>query len=376
MKIRSILVLPLLLAGILAHAEVVVGISLSTTGAASSLGIPQQKSMGLRPNKIGDEPIRVVIFDDATDPTQANKNVRKLVTEEKADIIIGSSSAPASLSIAQVAAELSVVQIAMAPIEVPLGPNNWTYSIAQPMSLMAEALVQHMKTRKIKTLGFIGFSDSYGENWLRDTQKAIKDTDIKLVAVERYHRPDVSVNGQVVKLIAAKPDAILIAGAGTPVALPQIGLVERGYKGQIYQTHGAASRDVIRLAGKSMEGTILTAGPVLVPELLPENHPSKKIGLEYVTWYEKAYGKDSRTQFGSHPFDALQILKRIVPRALKVAKPGTVEFRKALRDALESEREIVATHGVFNMTSSDRFGVDTRARVLLKVEKGEWKLLN
>ncbi|WP_260854087.1 ABC transporter substrate-binding protein [Paraburkholderia sp. BCC1886] len=358
-----------------AQADVTVGVTLSTTGPSSSLGIPQRNSMAMWPNEIAGQALHVVLLDDASDPTQANQNARKLITSDNVDIVIGSSSAPPSLAVANVANELHVAQISLSPISMPAGTDHWTFRIAQPVSLMAQSVAEHMKKQGYKRIGFIGFSDSYGEDWLKNLQQSLAGSSTQIVATERYARADTSVTAQVLRIVSANPDAVLVAGAGTAAALPQITLKERGYRGQIYQTHGAASYDTIRVAGKAMEGAILPAGPALVPEQLPASALSKAPGMRYVEWYEGRYGKNSRTQFGPSAYDALLVLQRIVPTALKQAAPGTPEFRAALRDALESEKEIVACHGVFNFTASDHFGVDKRARVLLRVVDGQWKLV-
>jgi branched-chain amino acid transport system substrate-binding protein len=156
--------------------------------------------------------------------------------------------------------------------------------------------------------------------------------------------------------------------------MPQINLRERGYTGPIYQTHGAGSPDLVRVGGKQMNGAILPAGPVLVAEQLPDASPVKPVALDYVNAFEKLHGANSRTQFGAHAYDALKVLQRIVPVALKKAKPGTPEFRQALRDALESEKEIAISHGVLNFSPSDHIGFDSRGVVMLRIADGRFQL--
>jgi branched-chain amino acid transport system substrate-binding protein len=361
-------------AAAVAHADVTIGISMSQTGPSASLGIPQKNSLPFWPEKIGNEKLRVVVLDDASDPTTATKNARKFVSEEKVDIILGSSSVAPSIAMSEVAAEGKTVQIAFSPIELPKGKGEWTYRIAQPVGLMATSIVQRMRADKIKTVGFIGFADAYGETWLKEFTLRAESAGIQIVGVERYARADTSVMGQAIKLVAAKPQAVFIAGAGTAAALPQTTLRERGFTGPIYQTHGAATKDLIRVGGKAVEGTVLTAGPVLVAEQLEKGNPVKGPATDYVTRYEKQYGPDSRTQFGAHAYDAQLVLQRIVPVALKKAKPGTPEFRQALKDALESERDIVISHGVLNYSATDHYGFDQRGVAVVKVENGKWVL--
>ncbi|MCO5411431.1 ABC transporter substrate-binding protein [Ralstonia mojiangensis] len=373
---RTICAAAALLLATAAHAEIVVGVSLSTTGPSASLGITQKNSLAFYPDSIGGEKLRLVVADDASDPSTGTRLARKLVTEDHVDIIVGSSAVAPSIAIAEVATESHTPQLALAPVELKPGKGDWTYRLAQPISLMAEAIAARMAASGIKNAGFIGFADAYGESWLKDFTAAATPRGIKIVDVERYARADTSVTGQVAKLVSIKPDAILVAGAGTGAALPHTALRDRGYAGPIYQTHGAATKDLIRIGGKAVDGAILPAGPVIVAEQLPDSHPSKKAALEYVTRYEKANGPDTRTQFGAHTWDALQVLQRIVPVALKKAKPGTSEFRQALKSALESEHDIVVSHGVLNYTATDHFGFDARGRVLLTIDHGKWKLLN
>ncbi|WP_313818968.1 ABC transporter substrate-binding protein [Cupriavidus sp.] len=377
MKPQSIrLTLPaLLLAAGLAHAEVTVGVSISSTGPSASLGIPQKNTMPFLPETIGGEKIRYILMDDASDPTQGTKVARRFVTEDKVDIILGSSSVAPSIAISEVADESQTVQLAFSPIELKPGRGAWTYRLAQPVKLMADAVATRAQANGVKSIAFIGFADAYGETWLKEFTSAALAKGIRILATERYARSDTSVTAQVLKMMAAKPDAMLIAGAGTGAALPHTTLRERGYTGPVYHTHGAATRDLIRIGGKAVNGAILPAGPVIVAEQLPADSAPRKPGLDYVNRYEKQYGPETRTQFGAHPYDAGLVLQRIVPVALKRAKPGTPEFRKALRDALESERDIVVSHGVLNYTAQDHFGFDNRGRVMLTIDNGNWKLL-
>lgn len=359
-----------------AQADINVGISVSATGPAASLGIPEKNTVALLPATIAGEKINYFVLDDATDATQATRNARKFVTENNVDLIIGSSAVPPSLAIAQVANETRTPLLTMSPIELDDDKNKWVFRTPQHNALMAKALAEHMQANKVKTIGFIGYADGYGEGWLREMTTAAEAAGMKMTAVERFNRTDTSVTGQVLKVVSARPDVVLIAASGTPSAMPQLALIKRGYKGQIYQTHGSASLEFIRVGGKEVEGTILPVGPIVVASQLPDSHPSKKPGLEYTRLYEQKYGTGSISSFGAYAYDASQIFAAAVPAALKKAKPGTPEFKAALRDAIESGHEIVGSQGVFNMTPGDHYGHDARSRVLVRVEKGGWKLID
>lgn len=356
-------------------ADITVGVVLAQTGPLSSLGIPQMNSLTLWPDNIAGEKIKLVIFDDASDTTGALKSAQRLITESHVDILLGSSGVPQAMAMAGVATDNKVAQLAFAPVEMAPGKGDWTFNLPQPVAMMADALVTRMKHDKVKTLGFLGFSESYGEAWIKAFKPKAEAAGIKISALERYAPPDTSVTAQTIKILATHPDAVLVVGAGTAAALPHMTLRERGFGGPIYQTHGAASKDLIRIGGKAVEGGIMPAGPMMVAELLDDANPVKKPALQYVTAYEKKYGTDTRTQFGAHAFDALQVLQRIVPVALKKAKPGSAEFRVALKDALESEKEIPVSHGVLNYTAKDHTGFDQRGFVMLGIANGKWQLL-
>ena len=363
----------------LAWADINVGVTVSATGPAASLGIPERNTFALMPTSIAGQKINYIVLDDASDTTKAVTNTKKLISEDKVDAIIGSTITPNSLAMIDVVAEAQTPMIAMAAssrIIEPMDPKrHWVFKTPQNDVQMAIAITEHMSHAGVKTAAFIGFSDAYGEGWWTEFSKIAEARKIKIVANERYNRSDQSVTGQVLKLVSANPDAVLIAGSGTPAATPAVALKERGYKGTIYQTHGVANNDFLRVGGKDVEGTWLPAGPVLVAAQLPNSNPLKKSALTYVRKYEAAYGAGSVSTFGAHAWDAGLLLAHAVPIALKKAKPGTKEFRAALRDALEATHELAGAHGVFNMSPNDHLGFDQRAKVMVKIENGKWKLM-
>ncbi|MCU0811925.1 MAG: ABC transporter substrate-binding protein [Dechloromonas sp.] len=362
-----------------AIADLNVGVTLSATGPAASLGIPEKNTIALLPTTIGGQKVNYIVLDDASDTTTAVKNARKLIAENKVDVIVGSTTTPNSLAMIDVAAESETPMISMAASARIVEPiddkKKWVFKTPQNDAQMSTAIVEHMTNHGVKTVAYIGFSDAYGEGWWNEFSKIAEARKIQLVGNERFNRTDTSVTGQILKILAAKPDAVLIGGAGTPAALPQKALKEKGYKGQIYQTHGVANADFLRVCGKDCEGTVLPAGPVLVADQLPPDHPVKKSAMEYVTKYEAAHGKGTVSTFGAHAWDAGQLLNAAVPVALKKGQPGSKEFRAALRDALEGVKNLPVAHGVVNMSAQDHLGFDQRARVMVKVDNGTWKLV-
>ncbi|GMU70588.1 MAG: ABC transporter substrate-binding protein [Burkholderiales bacterium] len=359
-----------------AFADINVGVTLSATGPAASLGIPEKNTFTLLPTTIAGQKINWIVLDDASDTTKAVQNAKKLISEDKVDVVVGSTTSPNSLAMIDAAVEGETPMISMAAASRIVDPANpktrWVFKTPQSDALMADAIAVSMKANGVQTMGYIGFADAYGDGWLAEIKRSAQTAGIKVVAEEKYNRNDTSVTGQVLKLIAAKPDAILIGAAGTPGATPQKELAARGYKGKVYQTHGVANPDFLRVVGADGNGTLLPVGPMLVWEQLPDSNPIKKVAAEYVTAYEKQFG--TRSTFGGHAYDSYMLLRGAIPEALKHGKPGTKAFRAALRDALE-KANVVATHGVFVMTPHDHNGLDNRARVMVKIDNGKWVLV-
>jgi len=375
--LKTLVAAAALLATGAAFADINVGVTVSSTGPAASLGIPEKNTIALMPTTIAGQKVNYIVLDDASDTTKAVANTRRLIAEDKVDVILGSTTTPNSLAMIDAVSEAQVPMISMAAsariVEPVDAKKRWVFKTPQNDIMMSLAIVSHMADAKIKTVGFIGFADAYGEGWYGEFSKAAGIKGIQIVASERYARTDSSVTAQVLKLVGAKPDAVLIAGSGTPAALPASALAERGYTGKVYQTHGVANNDFLRVGGKNVEGEFLPSGPVLVADQLPAGHPVKKSAQDYAAKYEAMYGKGSVSTFGAHAWDAGLLMTAAVPVALKKAKPGTVEFRVALRDALEQVKELAGAHGIFNMSPNDHLGLDQRARVMVKIEKGAWK---
>ncbi|MRD73552.1 ABC transporter substrate-binding protein [Rhodocyclus tenuis] len=362
----------------LATADINVGVTVSATGPAASLGIPEKNTIALLPPTIAGQKVNYIVLDDASDTTTAVKNARKLIAENKVDLLIGSTTTPNSLAMIDVAAESETPMISMAAAARIVEPMDekraWVFKVAQNDAQMVLAIIENMTNANVRSVAFMGFADAYGEGWWNEFARIAEARKIRIVGNERYQRNDTSVTGQVLKLLAAKPDAILIGAAGTPAALPQKTLRERGFKGLIYQSSGVANSDFLRVCGKDCEAALLPAGPVLVAAQLPDSAPNKKIALDYVGRYEAAYGKGSVSTFGAHAWDAGLLVAATAPQALKKAAPGTREFRKALRDALEGVKNLTVSHGVINMSAQDHLGFDQRARVMVRVENAGWKL--
>lgn len=358
-----------------AWADINVGVTLSTTGPAASLGIPERNTVQLLPTEIGGEKINYIILDDTTDTTASARNARKLINENKVDVLIASTAVPTSAAVSPLALESKTPQITLAPYAAKGDEFAWVFTVPQTNELMASALIEHMQQNNVKNLGYIGFADVWGEDWKNALETLGKDAGITLSSDERYNRTDASVGGQVLKVISGNPDAVLIGATSTPAALPHTELRRMGYKGPIYHTHGVANQAFLRIGGDALNGAVLPVGPIVIWDILPEDHPSKQVAVEYAEAYSAKFGGEDLSPFGAYMYDAGQILNKAIPVALEQAQPGTEAFRVALRDALENVTEVAGTHGVYNFSAEEHFGHDERARVLVEVKDKEWVLV-
>jgi branched-chain amino acid transport system substrate-binding protein len=361
-----------------ALAQVRIGVTVSATGPAASLGIPEKNTVAMCPKSAGGKTIEYILLDDATDTTSAVQNTRKLISESKVDAIIGSTTTPNSLAMIDVFSEAETPTVSLASSIRIIDPVDakkaWSFKTPQTDVMMAGAILEHASANGVKSIGYVGFNDALGEAFFAEIDKAAKGRNIPLIANERFAPKDTSVTGQALKLIAAAPDAIVIGASGTPAAMPASALVERGYKGKIYFNHGVANNDFLRVGGKDVEGAFVPASPVIVASQLPDAHPAKKRAEEYIRLYEASYGPGSVSAFGSYTWDACLELANAIPVALKSGQPGTVEFRRALRDALEATKGLDVTNGSVTMSKTDHLGLDSRARVMVQIQNGKWVL--
>lgn len=361
-----------------AQSQVKIGVIASATGPTAVVGLPQRNTVPLLPAKVGDLTVEYVSMDDASDPNQTVTLFKKMISEDKIDALIGPTGSPNAMGLIQFAADSGtpvLAPVGAASVVLPMTEQKkWIFKTTQNDDIIAQALVKHMVDNGVKTAGFLGFNDAYGESWLSVFKELADANNIKIVATERYVRSDTSVTGQALKIYAAKPDVVLVAGTGAAAVLPQVTLVKQGYKGQVYQTHGAALPAFLSLGGEQVEGTILAASLMLVLPEIEDSNPAKPIAQDYIQRYTERYGQAPAT-FGANVYDAGLLLEKAIPEAASKAKPGTPEFRSALRDALEQTRDLVATQGVYTMSPEDHSGFDERGRELITVRNGQWHLL-
>jgi branched-chain amino acid transport system substrate-binding protein len=357
-------------------ADIHVGVVLSLTGPGASLGIPEEKVIHLWPGELGGQKVKFSILNDNTDTSTASKNTMRLIIEDKVDLIIGSSVTPTSLAVVEAAGAEKVPVISLAgggAIVLPQeGPRRWAFKLSPTEAISTQRVLDHMGRAGLKSIATIGVANSYGDGFLKTVETLAPNKGIKLVASEKYNATDQSVTAQVLKVLAANPEAVYILSAGTPGALPHVELVQRGFKGHIYQTQGVANADFLRVGGKALEGSFITAAPVLVGDQLPDSNPIKKVAIEFLKKSDAALGAQNRSLFGATAWDALLIADMATRVALKSAKPGTSEFRSAVRDAIENLKGFVGTEGVYTMSPQDHNGVDDRSQVMIRIENGKW----
>lgn len=354
-----------------------VGLSVSLSGPNSSVGVPYAKGMqaalAYQPAVDGRK-VQLIVLDDGSDPSSAGRNARKLIEEEKVDLLMGTSGVPAAIAMAQVGKEAKTPMIGLTPILLDPNENPWVVTVAQPVQLMIDAVVERMKRNKVRTVGYIGFSDAWGDLVYDTLMKAASGAGIEVVGNERYARADPSVTGQVLKLVALRPDAVMTGGSGTPGALPFLALQERGFKGGVYGQHGLINPDFVRVVGTAGQNALMPTGPVVVAEQLPPDNPSRKIATSFRAAFRKVHQAPTSDAFSAYSFDAWLVFADAASRAMKKAQPGTPEFRVALRDAIVSTKEVVGTHGVYNFKPGSLYGVDERARVIVRLDNSQWKL--
>ncbi len=361
-----------------AQAQIKVGITMSASGPGAALGQPQMKSVATLPKEIAGQKVTYIALDDESDATKAAQNARKLILDEKVDVLVGSSLTPVSLPLIDIAAEAKTPLLTLAAAAVLVTPmddkKKWVFKVVPNDDIMAAAILKYIAKTGVKKLGYIGFSDGYGEGYYNVLKVEAPKVGIELTTHEVYARNDASVTGQVLKIIATKPDAVFIASAGTPAVLPQKALRERGYKGPIFQTHGVATNEFIRLGGKDVEGAIYTGEAFTIVDDLAKDSPFRAAPERYIAAY-KALHNEEPAAFGAHLFDSMVLVENAAPAALKAGKPGTPEFRAALREALENGKQIYLNNGLSNMTPANHNGYDERSAFLIKVEGGKFRLL-
>jgi branched-chain amino acid transport system substrate-binding protein len=361
-----------------ANADIKIGIVVSASGPGSALGQPQMRTIAALPKEIGGEKVVYVVLDDETDPTRGAQNARRLVIQDDVDILVGSSVTPVTMTMLDVAFESKTPMISLAAATAIVQPmddrRKWAFKVVPNDDLMAAAILKHIAKAGVKTLGFIGVSDGYGDGYYKEVTRLAPTLGLTVTAHEVYARSDTSATGQALKVLVTNPEAVFIASAGTPAVLPQEALRERGYAGKIFQTHGVATEEFIKLGGAAVEGAVFSGEAFTIAEDLPPNDPFRLAREEFVSSFEKVNGQKPNI-FAAHLWDAIALIRRAAPNALKEARPGTPEFRMALRDELERSKGVYLNNGLSTMSPTDHNGYDERSAFIIKVDGGKFRLM-
>jgi branched-chain amino acid transport system substrate-binding protein len=297
-----------------------------------------------------------------------------MISEDHVDAFIGPSLTASDAAVAPLANQAKVPMLAMAPYDYDPQKQPYTFNDAQPLSLMVAAVFKYMQQHEVKTIGYIGFSDGWGDQVLASTKASAAADGIQILADERYARTDTTCEAQALKLISTHPQAVMMGNSATPAALPVVALRHRGYKGGIYGNHGIVSPAFIKVGGAAVEGVIAVTSPVVVADELAAANPIKPVATKFVKDYTAKLG-GGVGPFAGYSYDAFLLLQAAIPEALKAGKPGTEAFRVALRDALEKTHELVGVSGIYTMSPTNHNGQDARAAVLVEVKDGAWRAI-
>ena len=360
---------------------VTIGVDFSTTGPSASLGIPNQRAMELAPQVIGGLKVRYIHLDDASDPATAVQNVKRLISQDNIDVLIGPSVTPPTIAIIETIAEAKVPIITFGSTTRLVAPmdakKKWVFKTTPNDNIFCTALVDEMARKGVKTLSLIVVNDPYGESWTTAITQETASKGIKIVDVEKFNRDDPSATAEALHAMSSHPDAIVVSAVGTAADTPSKALSQLGYKGMVFHTGGMVNADFLRVGGSAVDGIYSPSPPMVVSEQLPDGYPTKKAGVAFLRMYEAKYGQGSISQYAGHVWDAIKILDVAIPIAMKKGKPGTVEFREALRDAMENDiHNVVGVQAVYNMTPEDHSGIDQRGMVMVQVVNGSWKLVS
>ncbi|AMS45492.1 ABC transporter substrate-binding protein [Aminobacter aminovorans] len=377
-KIAVVLAATISACPIVAHADIKVGVTISASGPAASLGIPERNAIALAPKEMNGEPVSYIVLDDASDPTIARRNIERLVTQDGVDIVIGSSTSPASLAMVEVAGQTKTPMISLGASRAIIFPMNenkkWAFKTPFNDATQAGATVKDMLARGYKTVATFAFNDAYGEGWVQEFKPLAEAAGLKFVAEEKFNPKDTSVTAQALKVVAARPDAVLIVASGTPGALPQIALTQRGYQGQVYQTTGVVNGEFLKIGGKAVEGLLIAGNPISVASELPQEHPAQAEAAKFAKAYNERHGGGSVSAFAGYAQDALLLLEGALPKAMESARPGTPEFRAALRDAIEKSDGVQTTSGPVTMSPEDHNGYTSDAPIMIRVKNGAFSI--
>jgi branched-chain amino acid transport system substrate-binding protein len=222
-----------------------------------------------------------------------------------------------------------------------------------------------MQARKLSKLALISGTGGFDKSMRGECLKVAGRYGVEVVADESYGASDTDVTAQLTKIRSTPSvQAVLNAGFGQGPAIVTRNYRQLGLAMPLYQSHGVASKEYVKLSGDAAEGVRLPAAALLVADLLPDSDPQKRVVVAYKSDYEGRYKSDV-SAFGGHAYDGLMLAVDAIKRA------GGTDKAK-VRDALEATRGYVGTGGIVNMSAADHMGLDLTAFQMLEVRNGNW----
>ncbi|UCV11819.1 ABC transporter substrate-binding protein [Dechloromonas denitrificans] len=361
--------------GAIAAEPIKIGSVLSVTGPAAFLGDPELKTIQMYVEDINKKggllgrPLQLVHYDDGSDANKANGFAKRLIDDDKVDILVGGTTTGATMSMAPLVEKAGIPFISLAGAVVIVEPvKKWIFKTPHTDRMAAEKVFEDMKRRGLTKVALLSETSGFGNSGKKETEGVAAKYGVTLVANETYGPKDTDMSPQLTKIKnTAGVQAVFVFGLGQGPAIVTKNYKQLGISLPIYHAHGVASEEFIKLAGPAAEGVRLPAAALLVADKLDAKDPQKPV----VTAYTKAYNdkwKNDVSSFGGHAYDGLMIAVDAIKRAKSTDKA-------AVRDAIEATKGYVGTGGVVNMSATDHMGLDLSAFRLLEIKNGDWSLV-
>lgn len=358
-----------------AQTPIKIGAFLSVTGPAAFLGEPEQKTLEMYVDRINaaggvaGRKLQLVVYDDAGDADKARTFAKRLLDQDNVDVLVGGSTTGTTMAAVPLAEQAQVPFISLAGAVVIVEPTKkWVFKTPHTDRMACERIFADMRERKLSKLALIAGSGGFDKSMRAECLKVAPNYGVEVVADESYGAADTDMTTQLARIKATGGvQAVLNAGFGQGPAIVTRNYRQIGLSLPLYQSHGVASKEYVKLSGVAAEGVRLPAAALLVADLLPDSDAQKRVVVSYKHDYEKRYESDVST-FGGHAYDGLMLAVDAIKRA-----GGT--DRAKVRDALESTRGYVGTAGVVNMSPTDHMGLDVTAFRMLEVRNANWTIV-
>lgn len=360
--------------GIQAAEPIKIGSVLSVTGPAAFLGDPELKTLQLYVDDLNKKggvlgrPLQLVHYDDGSDANKANGFGKRLIEDDKVDVIVGGTTTGGTMSMVPLVEKAGVPFISLAGAVVIIEPvKKWVFKTPHTDRMAAEKVFEDMKKRGLTKVALLSETSGFGQSGKKETEAVAGKYGITLVANETYGPKDTDVSPQLTKIKNTPGvQAVFVFGLGQGPAIVTKNYKQLGITLPLYQSHGVASDEFLKLAGPAAEGVRLPSPAQLIPEKLPAKDPQKPVVTAYEQAYKNAYKTDVST-FGGYAYDGLMLAVDAIKRA------GSTDKAK-VRDALEATKGFVGTSGTYNMSATDHMGLDLSAFRMLEVKNGDWAL--